>query len=103
MSQESLDIRFRRAVRRATGEVTVEVDGRPIAVGEEDTAAAAILLAGALPNRLSAVSGSPRAPYCMMGACFECLAEIDGVPLQQACLVQVADGMRIRTAKGSPT
>ena len=103
MNQETLDIRFRRAVRRATGDVTVEMDGRLIVVGEEDTVAAAILLAGALPNRLSAVSGSPRTPFCMMGACFECLAEIDGVPLQQTCLVQVAEGMRIRTARGSQT
>jgi predicted molibdopterin-dependent oxidoreductase YjgC len=30
----------------------------------------------------------------MMGACYDCLVEIDGVT-QQACQCQVEDGMRI--------
>ncbi|MCG8545313.1 MAG: (2Fe-2S)-binding protein [Alphaproteobacteria bacterium] len=77
------------------------MNGRRVVVGEEDTAASAILLAGVCPSRLSAVTAQPRAPYCMMGACFECLAEIDGVPLQQACLIPVREGMRIKTA-GKP-
>lgn len=41
------------------------------------------------------VDGSPRAPYCMMGICFECLVEIDGMPDQQACLVTVHEGMKV--------
>jgi aerobic-type carbon monoxide dehydrogenase small subunit (CoxS/CutS family) len=45
--------------------------------------------------------GSPRAPYCMMGACFECLVEIDGVPSRQSCLVTVQDGMRIHSQEGA--
>jgi predicted molibdopterin-dependent oxidoreductase YjgC len=36
----------------------------------------------------------------MMGVCFECLMEIDGVPNRQACQVRVADGMRIRRQQG---
>ena len=30
----------------------------------------------------------------MMGACYDCLVEIDGVN-RQACMVQVAEGMEI--------
>ena len=41
------------------------------------------------------MSGQGRAPYCMMGVCFECLMEIDGEPNQQGCLVIVREGMRI--------
>ena len=49
-----------------------------------------------------AASARPRsraasaAPYCMMGVCFDCLAEIDGVPNRQSCMVEARPGMRIR-------
>lgn len=98
--QAKLEIPFIRAVRRSSEDVTLDIDGQIFLAGAEDTVATAILLAGALPNRLSAVTGQPRAPFCMMGACFECLAEVDGVPLRQTCVTPVRDGMRVRTAKG---
>ena len=60
-----------------------------------------MLLAAATPTRTTPVSGEPRAPYCMMGVCFECLMEIDGAANQQACLVTVADGMRINRQLGA--
>jgi len=62
---------------------------------------AALLLAGAVPTRTTPVSGAPRAPYCMMGVCFECLVAIDGVPNQQGCLIPVVEGMRIDRQLGS--
>ena len=39
---------------------------------------------------------SARAPYCLMGVCFECLMEIDGEPDVQSCLVTVREGMTVR-------
>ncbi len=81
--------------------VTVIINGAPFQAPQGCTAAAALLLAGATPTRTTPVSGAPRAPYCMMGVCFECLVEIDGVPNQQGCLVPVADGMRIDRQLGS--
>lgn len=42
------------------------------------------------------VDGSARAPYCLMGVCFECLMEIDGERDVQSCLVAVRDGMTVR-------
>ena len=36
----------------------------------------------------------------MMGVCFDCLAEIDGVPNRQSCMVTVRPGMRIRRQRG---
>lgn len=67
-------------------------------VARERDTVASLLLTTVDPDRYrqSAVSGRPRAPLCMMGVCFECLVEIDGQTNQQACLVQVRDGMRIR-------
>ena len=62
---------------------------------------AVTVLAG-LPNvRETPVNGSPRAPYCMMGVCFDCLAEIDGVPNRQSCVVAARPGMRIRRQQGA--
>jgi predicted molibdopterin-dependent oxidoreductase YjgC len=31
----------------------------------------------------------------MMGVCFDCLAEIDGVANRQSCMIEVRPGMRI--------
>ena len=42
------------------------------------------------------VDGSARAPFCLMGVCFECLMEINGEPDVQSCLVTVQDGMIIK-------
>lgn len=50
----------------------------------------------------SPISGTRRAPYCMMGVCFECLAEVDGQGSTQTCLVIVRDGMQVRRQRGRP-
>ena len=47
------------------------------------------------------MSGAKRAPYCMMGVCFECLVTIDGVGNRQACLIPVSAGMRVETQSGA--
>ena len=81
--------------------VTVLMNGAPFQAPQGCTAAAALLLADAIPARTTPVSNAPRAPYCMMGVCFECLVAIDGVPNQQGCLIPVAEGMRIDRQLGS--
>ncbi|MBB5689786.1 succinate dehydrogenase/fumarate reductase-like Fe-S protein [Roseomonas alkaliterrae] len=81
--------------------MSVLVEGRAVAVPEGASAAAAMLLAGLIATRESAVSGAPRGPLCLMGVCFDCLAEIDGVPNRQACMVPVAPGMRILRQRGA--
>jgi D-hydroxyproline dehydrogenase subunit gamma len=81
--------------------VEVEVEGRTVRVPEGASAAAAVLLAGLASLRDTPVTGSARAPYCMMGVCFECLAEIDGVPNRQSCMITALPGMRIRRQRGA--
>jgi 2Fe-2S iron-sulfur cluster binding domain len=80
--------------------VEVEIEGRTIRVPRGASAAAAVLLAGLSSIRDTAIGGGERAPYCMMGVCFDCLAEIDGVPNRQSCMVAVQPGMRIRRQRG---
>jgi D-hydroxyproline dehydrogenase subunit gamma len=81
--------------------VTFFFDGSPLTVPEGTSVAAALLLNGAGAFRTTPVSSAPRAPYCMMGVCFDCLLEIDGVPSQQACLTAVRDGMDVRRQFGA--
>jgi D-hydroxyproline dehydrogenase subunit gamma len=90
---------FRRLVEPKRS-VRIVVDGRPIAAAPDDSVAAALLAAGVLVCRTTPVSGVPRAPYCMMGVCFECLLTIDGIGSRQACLTRVRDGMAIETQQG---
>jgi predicted molibdopterin-dependent oxidoreductase YjgC len=89
---------FARLPDETAALVTVVIDGTPVSARAGDSVAAALLCAGVHAFRATAVSGAPRGPFCMMGACFDCAVTIDGEPGMQACLVRVADGMRIDTA-----
>ena len=90
--------RPRSEERRPT--VVVTVEDRKIAVPVGASAAAAVLAAGFDSIRETA-GGSERMPYCMMGVCFDCLAEIDDAPNCQSCTVEVSEGMRIRRQVGA--
>ena len=91
---------FKKLPDAGAATVTVLIDGKPFQAPQGSTAAAAALLAGETSTRITAVSETPRAPYCMMGVCFECLMEIDGAPNQQACLVPIVENMRINRQLG---
>lgn len=84
-----------------TGTVPLTFDNKPLHVPLCANVAAALVAAGVRRFRESPVSGDGRAPYCMMGVCFECLLDIDGVPNRQACLVPLKAGMVIRTQNGT--
>ncbi|CAB3808214.1 hypothetical protein LMG28688_06721 [Paraburkholderia caffeinitolerans] len=80
--------------------VRIHIDGMLDDVPAHYSVAAAMLANGATACRASAVSGAPRGPFCMMGVCFDCLVEIDGVPNVQACMTQVRNGMQVRAMNG---
>lgn len=83
--------------------VTIEFEGASLQVPETTTIAAAVLSQGGKAHtRLSPASGEKRAPFCFMGVCHECLVEIDGIPNQQACIIEVKEGMKIRRQLGLP-
>ncbi len=86
------------AAQPQTETVSVHVDGAPVCMARQASLAAGLLAAGVTAVRRSPVGGDARAPYCMMGVCFECLVEVDGVPNQQACLIVPQEGMRVRTS-----
>ena len=91
---------FKRSDQDKRPPLQIFVDGAAIAAREGDTVSAALLASGRDVRRATAVSGTLRLPYCMMGVCFDCLVTIDGVGNRQGCLVPVTDGMQIEIQKG---
>ncbi|MCP4335154.1 MAG: (2Fe-2S)-binding protein [Gammaproteobacteria bacterium] len=85
-----------RKLDNDAAEVEFELDGEPVTVPAGISIAAAMLYLDAIPFRQTLQSASPRAAFCMMGACFECLVEIDGMSNQRACQQQVEAGMQVR-------
>lgn len=81
--------------------VHIFVEGEEVAAREGETLAVALLNARVVPFRRTPVSGSPRAPLCLMGMCFECLVEVDGAQNVQSCMVQVRAGMQVRLTYGA--
>ena len=91
-----------RIVDNSEPEIEIFLDQEKIRVPAGITLAAALLLRDRIPTRHNPVDRSPRAPHCLIGACFECLLEIDGVE-QRACQVEVRQGMRIKFNTGDRT
>ena len=79
--------------------VTLSFEGGEIMANRGDTLAAALLGCGIFDFRRAVVSNTPRAPFCMIGNCYECLVEVEveveGKGLVQACLTEVVEGMRV--------
>jgi predicted molibdopterin-dependent oxidoreductase YjgC len=91
---------FQRLPDTAAAPVRVYIEDEPYDARAGDSVAAALLASGRDFCRTTAVTGAQRAPYCMMGVCFDCLVEIDGVPNRQSCMIAVRPGMRIRRQRG---
>ena len=87
-------------IRKPVENVSFSVDGMAVTAGRGETLAAALLAAGVETFRESVVGGEPRAPYCLMGVCFDCLVTVDGVQNRQSCLVEVRDGMVVTSQHG---
>ncbi|MAY63518.1 MAG: (2Fe-2S)-binding protein [Rhizobiales bacterium] len=82
-----------RSLQTGGETVSLLIDGKrtdaPVGVS-----VSALLLREGRGSRVH-VKGGDRAPYCMMGVCFECLVTINGERNRQGCLVTVAEGMEI--------
>ena len=81
--------------------VAFDFEGRSVEARTGDSVAAALIAEGILATRSTAVSGAPRGPFCLMGACFECLMEIDGQANRQACMTELRAGMTVRRMDGA--
>lgn len=91
---------FRKLHEPGAQALTLTIDGVAVHAEPGETVAAVLLRQQTAASRTTPVNESPRAPYCMMGVCFDCLAIVDGVASTQTCLVTVREGMRVERQFG---
>lgn len=75
--------------------ITFTFDNQTIIASAGMTVAAALLASEYKSLRETPVSGAKRGPYCMMGACYDCLVSIEGKTVQ-ACMTPVRQGQLIK-------
>lgn len=90
-----------KRIETGGAEVEFTFEGRKVVARPGDSIAAALTAAGIRNLRDSVVSGAPRGVFCMMGSCFDCLVEVDGVANRQACMTPAANGLDVRRQGGS--
>lgn len=76
-------------------------DGREVPFIPGQTVGAALAAVGTLVLRRTRIQDRPRAMFCGIGACFDCLVGVDGVASQRACLVIARDGMTVQSQEGA--
>lgn len=77
----------------------VPVDGLPVEAVPGQTVAAALLAAGRDSWRQTA-GGRPRGVFCGIGACFDCLVVVNGIPDVRACQRVLVPGDTVTTQSG---
>lgn len=80
--------------------VRIVIDGSPAEAFEGETVAAAVMADRALELRQTE-RHDPRGYFCGMGACFDCVMTVDGVPNTRTCVTWVRDGMTVERQVGS--
>ncbi|PSL21233.1 (2Fe-2S)-binding protein [Shimia abyssi] len=78
--------------------VPVRFGGQEYQLAEGSNLAAALMAAGVDAFRQTSHRGVGRAPFCMMGACFDCLVLVNG-ETRQACLMEVETGLDVQPAR----
>lgn len=91
---------FKQLPNQGAETVEVFLNGQSVHVLQGTSVAAMALTEGLRFTRTTPISDSKRAPFCMMGVCYECLMIIDGKANQRACATIVKQGMQIETQQG---
>ncbi|CAM3148150.1 2Fe-2S iron-sulfur cluster binding domain-containing protein [Paracoccus aminovorans] len=93
--------RFRDAPGVVPRSIRMSFEGETVLAHAGESVAAALLAHGGDATRHTAVTGSGRTPFCMMGVCFDCLLTIDGRQNVQACMTPAREGMVIMRQHGA--
>lgn len=80
--------------------VEITIDGELIHAHEGEPLAAVFLRLPDTHTKTMAGSGAARAPFCLMGVCYECLVVIDGIGMVRSCQEIVQAGMRVERQRG---
>lgn len=91
---------FRKLPDAVPAAVTVFLDGVATTAEPGESVAALLLRTPPFFARENPAGGGRRAPYCLMGVCFDCLVIVDGVASTRSCMTTVQAGMRIQRQLG---
>ena len=84
----------------SAGRIHATFNGEPIEADAGASVAAALIASGR-PAWRETRDGEQRGLFCGIGVCFDCLVEIDGESGQRACMIPLAEGMRVSSARGA--
>jgi sarcosine oxidase subunit alpha len=82
--------------------VTIELDGDQLQARAGEPVACAVIANDQLIFSRSPKYHRPRGPFCMTGACAQCLMRVDGIPNVATCRVPVKSGMRLERQNAMP-
>ena len=85
---------FKQIQSQSGADLRFQFDGQEVSACSGDTVAAALLAAGVKVFRQTANKSVDRGPFCLMGACYDCLVVIEGQTVQ-ACQTQVKEGLKV--------
>ena len=77
--------------------VAFTFDDVPMQALPGQTVGAALVAGGIVSWRVTRSDGRPRGIFCGIGACFDCLVDVNEDRCVRACLVPVRPGDRVRT------
>ena len=77
--------------------IPVLVNGETFHARKGQNLALALLEAGVPAFNIKPGSGAPRAPFCLMGTCFECRVIVNGARDTLACRTKTEPGMIVET------
>ena len=88
-----------RLTERQRKRVGFILDGKPAEALEGDTLLTAVLL-NSRRLRLNEFDQTPRAGFCLMGACQDCWLRLESGERLRACSTYLSEGMRVSTDGG---
>lgn len=80
---------------QSTKQIKFYFNGEELSGIDGEAIAAALLANGIRTIRACEVTGESRGIYCGIGHCYECRAEVDGVPNVRTCLTPIQQGMNV--------
>lgn len=94
--KEERQPRARRLYSRQAADVRMEIDGQEVHAYAGESIAAAMMASGFVSTRSTPWGHQPRTAFCGMGACFECVVQLDGVGTVRSCMTPCVDGATVR-------
>jgi 2Fe-2S iron-sulfur cluster binding domain len=82
-------------------EGTFMFDGHPVPFRDGQTVGAALWASGVRSWRSTRVGDHPRGLFCGIGACFDCLAVVEGRPDRRLCLEPARSGLLVVSQSGA--